>query len=58
MIDAALLNILVCPVSGAPVVYDRENNRLICHTSKLVYPIIDGIPVMLEEKATPFIDEK
>ncbi|MEE2770376.1 MAG: Trm112 family protein [Pseudomonadota bacterium] len=58
MIDAALLNILVCPVSGAPVVYDRVNNRLICHTSKLVYPIIDGIPVMLEEKATPFIDEK
>ena len=57
MIDAALLNILVCPVSGAPVVYDRANDRLICHTSKLVYPIIDGIPVMLEEKATPFTNE-
>ena len=57
MIDAALLNILVCPVSGAPVVYDRENNRLICHTSKLTYPIVDGIPIMLEEKATPLIEE-
>ncbi|MDG2348351.1 MAG: Trm112 family protein [Gammaproteobacteria bacterium] len=56
MIDAALLNILVCPVSGAPVIYDRENNQLICHTSKLVYPIIDGIPVMLEEKAKPFVE--
>ena len=53
MIDAALLNILICPVSGAPVVYDRENNQLICHASKLIYPIVDGIPVMLEEKAKP-----
>ena len=58
MIDAALLNILVCPVSGAPVMYDRENDRLICHTSKLTYPIIDGIPLMLEEKATPYVEKK
>lgn len=56
MVDTALLNILVCPVSGGPVVYDRDNNTLICHTSKLVYPIIDGIPVMLPEQATPLTE--
>ena len=47
---------LVCPVSGAPLVYDRVNNRLICYTSKLVYPIIDGLPILFEDKAKPFIE--
>ncbi len=28
-----------------------ENNELICEESKLAYPIIDGIPAMLKEKA-------
>ena len=46
-----LLNILVCPVSKGKLIYDRENNELICEESKLAYPIIDGIPAMLKEKA-------
>ena len=46
-----LLNILVCPVSRGSLIYDEENNELICEESKLAYPIIDGIPVMLKEKA-------
>ena len=46
-----LLNILVCPVSRGNLIYDEENNELICEESKLAYPIIDGIPVMLKEKA-------
>ena len=32
-------------------IYDEENNELICEESKLAYPIIDGIPLMLKEKA-------
>ena len=46
-----LLNILVCHVSKVKLVYDEENNELICEESKLAYPIIDGIPAMLKEKA-------
>ena len=46
-----LLNILVCPVSKGQLVYDEENNELVCEESKLAYPVIDGIPVMLKEKA-------
>ena len=33
-----LLNILVCPVSKGKLVYDEENNELICEESKLAYP--------------------
>ena len=46
-----LLNILVCPKSGGTLEYDEKNNELICNESNLAYPIIDGIPVMLVEKA-------
>ncbi|MCJ8338164.1 MAG: Trm112 family protein [Pseudomonadales bacterium] len=49
--DKKLLDILVCPVSKAPVEWDREKNELICRSSGLAYPIKDGIPVMLETEA-------
>jgi uncharacterized protein YbaR (Trm112 family) len=46
--DKKLLDILVCPVSKAPVEFNAETNELICRTSGLAYPIRDDIPVMLE----------
>lgn len=51
MIDKKLLEILVCPVSKAPLEYDETRNELICRASGLAYPIRDGIPVMLESEA-------
>lgn len=59
MIDEKLLDILVCPVSKAPLEYDRENNELFCKASGLAYPVKDGIPVMLESEARQLTaDEK
>jgi uncharacterized protein YbaR (Trm112 family) len=49
--DKNLLDILVCPVSKAPVEWDKENQELVCRSSGLAYPIRDGIPVMLETQA-------
>ena len=49
MLDPKLLNILVCPVSKAPLVYDEDKQELLCKASGLAYPVRDGIPVMLEE---------
>jgi uncharacterized protein YbaR (Trm112 family) len=49
--DKTLLNILVCPVSKAPMKLDADNNELICVASGLAYPIRDDIPVMLESEA-------
>ena len=58
MLDEKLLAILVCPVSKAPLVYDRENEELQCKASGLAYPVKDGIPVMLEEEARQLSDEE
>ena len=51
MIDPKLLEILVCPVSKAPLTYKQDLEELWCKSSGLAYPIRDGIPVMLEEQA-------
>ena len=49
--DAKLLEILVCPVTKGPLVYDKEKQELISKSARLAYPIRDGIPVMLEDEA-------
>ncbi len=51
MLDPKLLEILVCPVSKAPLEYKPEQQELVCRASGLAYPIRDDIPVMLESEA-------
>lgn len=46
-----LLEILVCPVTRMPLIYDREKRELISRAAKLAYPIRQGIPIMLPEEA-------
>lgn len=58
MLDEKLLAILVCPVSKAPVEYDRNKEELVCKVSGLAYPVRDGIPVMLEEEARQLTEEE
>ena len=52
-VDPKLLEILVCPKTKQPLVWDEKNNELISRAAKLAYPIRDGIPIMLEEEARP-----
>lgn len=49
--DLKLLQILVCPVTKGPLIYDKKANELISKSARLAYPIRDGIPVMLEDEA-------
>ncbi|MEQ8953328.1 MAG: Trm112 family protein [Porticoccaceae bacterium] len=58
MLDKQLLAMLVCPVSKAPLEYDRENSELVCRAIGLAYPIRDGIPVMLESEARKLTAEE
>ena len=49
--DRELLKILVCPVTKGPLIYDKDKNELISKSAKLAYPIIDDIPILLEDEA-------
>jgi uncharacterized protein YbaR (Trm112 family) len=55
-IDPRLLEILVCPLTKKPLIYDREAGELISKAAGLAYPIRDGIPVMLPEEARKLTD--
>ena len=49
--DPKLLEILVCPVTKGPLIFDRARQELVSKSARLAYRLRDGIPVMLEEEA-------
>ncbi|MCC3303716.1 Trm112 family protein [Sneathiella sp. HT1-7] len=55
-VDPKLLEILVCPLTKGPLIFDRENNELVSKSANLAYPIRNGIPIMLVDEARE-IDE-
>jgi uncharacterized protein YbaR (Trm112 family) len=50
-VDKKLLDILACPICKGPLVYQKDENELICKVDRLAYPVREGIPVMLEDEA-------
>jgi uncharacterized protein YbaR (Trm112 family) len=50
-VDKKLLEILVCPVTKGPLIYDKEKQELVSVAARLAYPIRDDIPIMLENEA-------
>ena len=56
-VDPKLLEILVCPLTKGPLVYDRERQELISRQAGLAFPIRDGIPIMLPDEARGLGDD-
>lgn len=49
-----LLEILVCPKCKGNLEYRPEpDEALICRACRLVYPVEEGIPIMLIDEAKP-----
>ena len=55
-VDPKPLEILVCPLTKGPLIFDRENNELVSKSAGLAFPIRNGIPIMLMDEARE-IDE-
>ena len=53
-VPAELLEILVCPKCRGELEYRAEPESLVCHACRLIYPVEDGIPIMLIDEAKPF----
>ena len=56
--DPKLLEILVCPLTKATLIYDRERQELISRHAGRAYPIRGGIPIMLPGEARALSDEE
>ncbi len=54
--DTRLLELLVCPVTKGPLIYDREKQELVSRSARLAYPVRDGIAVLLESEARTLTD--
>jgi uncharacterized protein YbaR (Trm112 family) len=55
-VDSKLLEILVCPLTKGPLIYDAARQELISKQAGLAFPIRDGIPIMLVDEARPLDD--
>ena len=54
--DPKLLEILVCPLTKATLVLNREKQELISRPAGLAYPIRSGVPIMLPSEARELTD--
>ena len=50
-VDPKLLDILVCPLSKTPLIYDKRANELISKSAGLAFPIRNGVPILLIDEA-------
>ncbi|MEL0062235.1 MAG: Trm112 family protein [Candidatus Puniceispirillum sp.] len=50
-VDPALLEVLVCPVTRGPLIYDQAHQELISQQARKAYPIRAGVPIMLVDEA-------
>jgi len=58
MMDKKLLDILVCPICKGSLIYNKDQQELICKRDRLAFPIRDDIPVMLEDEARTLDDSE
>lgn len=56
--DKQLLEILVCPLTKKPLVYNAEKQELVSQAAGLAYPIRNGVPIMLVEEARSLKEEE
>jgi uncharacterized protein YbaR (Trm112 family) len=57
-VDPKLLEILVCPLTKGPLLYDAKKQELLSKQAGIAYPIRDGIPIMLADEARPLTDDE
>jgi uncharacterized protein YbaR (Trm112 family) len=56
--DTKLLELLVCPVTKGPLDLQRDLQELWSRSSRLAYPIRNGIPILLENEARTLSDDE
>lgn len=55
-VDPKLLEVLVCPVTRGPLVYDQKKGELVSKKAGLAYPVREGVPIMLPDEARELSD--
>jgi uncharacterized protein YbaR (Trm112 family) len=51
LFDRRMLEVLVCPLTGATLHYDATAQELVSREARLAFPIRNGVPVLLFDEA-------
>ncbi|KFB08528.1 Trm112 family protein [Nitratireductor basaltis] len=54
--DRKMLELLVCPLTRAPLKWDPQAGELISRHAGLAYPVRDGVPILLVSEARKLDD--
>ena len=57
MFDREMLTYLVCPVTGSALKLSKDGQWLISRVAKLAYPVLNGVPILLEGKAKQWSED-
>ena len=52
-----LTRLLVCPVSGGALYYDKNEKCLISRVAKIKFPVRDGVPILLATESKPIFSD-
>ena len=52
-----LTRILVCPISGGALYYDKNEKCLISRVAKIKFPVRDGVPILLASESKPIFSD-
>lgn len=58
LVDGKLLEILVCPITKEELVFNKKKSELVSRSTKLAYPVREGVPVLIPEEARVMVDGK
>ena len=55
--NTTLTRLLVCPISGGALYYDKNEKHLISKVAKLKFPVRDGVPILLATESKPIFSD-
>ena len=57
-LDLKILDVLACPSCKGKLDYDKNSQKLICKFEKLAFPIQEGVPILLLDRAEKIKQDK
>ncbi|MBN1350286.1 Trm112 family protein [candidate division KSB1 bacterium] len=54
MLDKEVLDVLACPKCRGDLEYDKNDDKLVCHSCHLKYAVKEDVPIMLIDEAEKF----
>ena len=55
--NSKLTRLLVCPISGGALYYDKNEKCLISRVAKIKFPVRDGVPILLAAESKPIFSD-